>query len=73
MLDLIRSLVETISLIFNFFLNTIRGLFNFLGMIPTYITFITSLISVVPAFAQVFFIAGITLTVLLFVIGKEQT
>lgn len=72
MLDLIRSIVETISLIFNFFLNTVRGLFQFIGMIPTYVTFITSLISVVPAFAQVFFLGGITLTIILFIIGKDQ-
>lgn len=72
MLDLLRSLVETIGLIFNFIMNTFLGLVNFIGMIPTYVTFITSLISVVPAFAQVFFIAGITLTVILFVIGKDQ-
>lgn len=72
MLDLLRSLVETIGLLFNFFINTILGLVNFIGMIPTYVTFITSMISVVPLFAQVFFISGITLTVILFVIGKEQ-
>lgn len=72
MLDLLRSLVETIGLLFNFFVNTILGLVNFIGMIPTYVTFITSMISVVPLFAQVFFISGITLTVILFVIGKEQ-
>lgn len=72
MLNLIRSLVETISLLFNFFLNTIKGLINFIGMIPTYVTFITSLVSVVPLYAQVFFISGITLTIVLFVIGKDQ-
>lgn len=72
MLDILRSLLETIGLLFNFIVNAILGLVNFISMIPTYITFITSLISVVPLFAQIFFISGITLTVILFTIGRQQ-
>lgn len=72
MLGLLRSILETIILLVNFLINIILGLINFLLMIPTYITFITSLISVVPAFAQVFFSAGIILTVILFMINRQE-
>lgn len=72
MLSLLRSIVNTILLLVTFVIHLIESLINFILMIPTYVTFISSMISVVPAFATVFFTGGIALTVILFIIGKQQ-
>lgn len=73
MLNLLRSIVESITMIINLLGSIITAIFNFIGMIPTYITFLLGLVSVVPPFALVFFTAGIYLTVMLFVIGRQQS
>lgn len=73
MLGILQTILETISLVIQFIINAIVGLINFLLMIPTYFTFTISLVDVVPTFATVFFTAGITLTIILFVINRQAT
>lgn len=73
MLKLLESFLSSIGLLLTFLWNTLQSLLMFIGMIPEYITYITSLTAVVPSFATAFFVAGISLTVLLFMIGKEQS
>lgn len=73
MLGILKAILETITMLVDFIINVIIGLINFIGMIPTYFTFVISLIDVVPAFATIFFTAGITLTIILFVINREAT
>lgn len=71
MLNLLRSIVESIVIIFNFFQHVLLSLIQFIGMIPTYVTFLFSLVDVVPSFALVFFGAGIYLTVVMLLINRE--
>lgn len=73
MLGILQSILETITLVIQFIINMIVGLVHFILMIPTYFTFVISLVDVVPAFATVFFTAGITLTIILFMINREAT
>ena len=72
MLGILKSILETITMLVNFLINTIVGLVNFIMMIPTYFTFTIGLADSVPAFASVFFTAGITLTIILFVINRQE-
>jgi len=72
MLGILQSILETITMLVNFLINMIVGLVNFIMMIPTYFAFTISLIDVVPAFATVFFTAGLTLTIILFLINRQE-
>lgn len=73
MLKLLESLLSSIGLLLTFLWNTLQSLIMFIGMIPEYITYITSLIAVIPSFATAFFIAGISLTVILFMVGRMES
>ncbi len=72
MIELLRSIVDTIGALINFIINTILGLITFITMIPSYVSYIASLITVVPPFATIFFTAGITLTIILFLINRQE-
>lgn len=72
MLGLLKAILETITMLVNFLINIIVGLIQFITMIPTYFTFVISMVDVVPPFATVFFTAGITLTIMLFLINRQE-
>ena len=73
MIKLLTSLLSSIGLLLTFLWNTLQSLLTFIIMIPEYITYLTSMTAVVPSFATAYFIAGISLTVILFMIGKESS
>ena len=72
MLELLRSIIETVSMLITYLFNIIKGLVQFIIMIPTYVSWIAGLRAVVPPFATVFFTAGITITVILFLINRQE-
>lgn len=72
MLGLLKAILETITMLVNFLINIIVGLIQFITMIPTYFQFVIGLGDIVPPFATVFFTAGITLTIMLFLINREE-
>lgn len=72
MLGLLKAILETITMLINFLINIIVGLIQFITMIPTYFQFVIGLADIVPPFASVFFTAGITLTIMLFLINREE-
>lgn len=72
MLDILRSIWEIVQLLWQFVANMIISLAYFVMMIPTYMAYIVSLIDAVPAFATAFFTAGISLTIILFMMNRTE-
>lgn len=69
---MLRALLDAVLLAIEFLGNMIYSLFQLIIMIPQYITYLTSLLPIVPAFATVFFTAGIALTVILFMLNRTE-
>lgn len=72
MFSILESIWQVIQLVWQFFINTISSLIVLLTMIPTYIAYLVDLVAVVPDFATTFFIAGIGLTVFLFMLNRTE-
>ena len=72
MLGILKAIWEIANLAFQFLANMILSLGYFIAMIPTYLAYLLSLVSVVPAFASAFMIAGITLTIVLFMLNRTE-
>lgn len=72
MFGILQSIWEVVQLVWQFFINTISSLILLLMMIPTYIAYLVDLVAVVPDFATSFFIAGIALTVFLFMLNRTE-
>lgn len=71
MLNLLSQIATTIWAVIEFVLHAITSLFQFITMIPTYITFIVSSINVLPSVIIPFAIASIWVTAYLFMIGRN--
>lgn len=72
MIQLLQSIVDAISAVWQFFINSITSLINLIMMIPGIISSISSMLVVLPSYAAVYFTAGISLTVILFMLNKEK-
>lgn len=72
MIQLLQSIVDAISAVWQFFINSITSLINLIMMIPGIISSVSSMLVVLPAYAAVYFTAGISLTVILFMLNKEK-
>lgn len=71
MINLLKTIVETITAVISFFIHTITSLFHFLQQIPTYLTFVTTSINVLPDVILPFAIAGLSISVVLFVLNRR--
>lgn len=71
MISLIKSIVDAIGAVFQFFLNLLVSFFQFIRLIPSIINSLASVLVVFPAFSVVYITFGITITVLLFLINRK--
>lgn len=72
MIQFLKSIVDAISAIFQLVINSVQSLINLILLIPSIITSISSMAILLPAYAYVYFIGGISLTVILFMMNKEK-
>lgn len=72
MLSLIKGLVETIGLVINLLIHLVQTIVIFIGSIPSIITYLVSLLTVIPSFALSYAVIGISLTVMILIISKQQ-
>lgn len=72
MLEFFQKIIDYISLGFGLLLNLVNGLWQFLKMIPQILLFTGSVSAFVPSFAIAFFIAGITASIVLVIIGRKS-
>lgn len=71
MLDVLNSLLNTVTSIIQFVVNSVTSLVNLLIKIPTYTTFLISSINVLPSIFIPFAIACVSLYVVLFMVGRR--
>lgn len=71
MIDLLNSLVGFISAIFNFLWNTIQALVSLITRIPSYITFISSSLVILPTVIIPFVLASVSIYVVYLITGRK--
>lgn len=70
MISLIQSIVDIITSLVGFVINTISGFINILVHIPTYTDFLISTISLLPTMIIPFCVASISIYVIFLIIGR---
>ena len=70
MIDLLSSIVGTISSLVQLVISTITSFINLIVNIPTYVTFLTNSIGFLPDLVVPFALVTISLYVVLFLIGR---
>lgn len=72
MLDFFQNIIDYIKIGFGLLLNLVKGLWQFLKMIPQILTFTNTMSAFIPSFLVVFFLAGITTAIVLVIIGRRS-
>lgn len=70
MLGLLSGIWNTIVAIVQFLINMITSLVNLIAHIPAYVAMITSSLTVLPTLIIPFALAGVSLFVVLFILGR---
>lgn len=72
MLNILSQIADTISALITFLINTITSFVSFISYIPTYLTFITQSIALMPSILIPFATACISIYFLLFMVGRQS-
>lgn len=72
MISLIKGLIETIGLVVNLIIHLVQTIVIFIGSIPSIITYLISLLTLIPSFALSYAVIGISLTVMIIIISRQQ-
>lgn len=73
MIDLLKSIANTITSIIGFFTHTIETIINFLAAIPRFTTYIFNLVnSLIPDILKPFIIISIVISIILLIIGRNK-
>lgn len=70
MLNFLKGIADAIVTIFDILFLIIKSLLQFVMMIPTWLTFLTTAVGYVPGVILPFIMFGLSLSVILFLIGK---
>lgn len=70
MLDLLSSIGNIIVSGVTFFVNTLLSLIDLITRLPSFISFVSTSINLLPAVVVPFCLAAISLTVVLFITGR---
>lgn len=68
MLDFLKSIADFFLMIGNLVVTVVSSILEFLGMIPAWITWLLTAFSYIPSMLFPFLIAGVLLSVIMFVI-----
>lgn len=71
MLSFLSFIVDTINMLIHFVVNIVTSLVAIIRLIPTFTTYTFSLFAWLPQPYTLFAALGLSITVLLFVIGRE--
>ena len=71
MLDFLGSIVDNILLGIDFLINAITSLGNLLKLLPVGYNFAAQISMLMPAVFQAFILAGISMTILLLILGRS--
>ena len=72
MFEFFRALGDTIVGLVNFIIMMVEGLLRFLGMLPTATSFLTNTASNVPLFVAPFVAIGISVPIVLMILGRNS-
>lgn len=72
MINLLKSIVDSITTLISLVISIIASLINFITHIPTYINLLLQMLNVVPTFAYSYAVAGISITVILFLLNRKS-
>lgn len=70
MIDTLRSILDIVSSLIGLVINIITSLINFMTKIPQYSAFLITSINLLPAVIIPFALIGISIYIVLFVIGR---
>lgn len=71
MLDFLGSIVDNILLGVDFLINAITSIGNLLKLLPVGYNFAAEVSSLLPAVFQAFILAGISISILLLILGRS--
>ena len=71
MLNMLMSLVDMITTLFNFIVSTIASILALITNIPSYVAFIVSSVNVLPSFIIPFAVAFVTLIVVQYIANRR--
>lgn len=72
MIQLLQSIVNAISTIFELIISAVKSLVVLIGYIPSYINYLKSFIQYLPAVFLPFIAISISLWLIYFVLGREH-
>lgn len=72
MISFFLQVLSVIGLLLSTFAMIITSMVQLVANIPVYLSFLLSAIGVLPTFVTQFAVVGITLTALLFIMGKNE-
>ena len=71
MIEMITSLIETVSALVTFVINTIQSLISLIVNIPTYLAVVTNAINILPSFILPFALAFVTLVIVQYILNRR--
>lgn len=71
MLNLLKFVVDTINLVIQAIIMLVTSLVNLIRLIPTFTTYTLSLFAWLPQPFALFAILGLSITVILFLVGRQ--
>lgn len=72
MLDFFQTITDALSTLFSLISNLVTGLVQFLAMIPQVFVFMGTASAFIPTFMVAFFVASISISVMLVVINRKE-
>lgn len=73
MIDLLKSIVQTISSVIQFFTHSISSLLNLIAAIPRFTTYVFNLVNgLIPDILKPFIIISIVISIILLLLGRQK-
>lgn len=71
MINLLESITNTITSLVGYVISTIQSFINMLTKIPQFITYILSLVDLLPTIFKVFIVVSISVMVIQYILGRN--
>lgn len=71
MLDFLSNLADAVFSVFQLLLNIVQGIIHFFAMLPQFTLYLEAVFAYVPSPLFVFLILGVTISVVLLIVGRN--
>lgn len=72
-INFFKSLWDTITALIDLVINLVSGLFQFIANLPTFISYLTKTIAILPGWLLPFCTISITVSVLFIILGRGKS